>query len=382
MDYGNYFGYDTENIEKIMNSKKVKYTKLMSMVKNYVTRESIGKNVNIYIDMNTILKQIYNKDNIEIFNHLKSDKRLFITAEIINIIGHYRHFFSSRLKMYTTFYLFTSFEKSSYHTNIYPDYRKEYYEKRLGDRDFVFSNINKIIKDNMNIVKKILKYVPNAYLINTKDNDPSLVPTYLLNDNRFTLDTDLNIIISNDKLFRQDLLYRDNTLILEIKGKDNKRLIAYEDVINTIVDSTKGKRVYSDYNLLTESITLLDPLVKNKEYNINSIKRTSEMKALDIIEKGINDNIISSQSYYDVDEAYNDLAFYLGENNEDEFKRNMSIVNHKIAMSHTFKDLEHVILSQIIDLEDDRGLMELNDKFFSKYPIVMDYLGESFYDPR
>jgi len=101
---------DEENniIEKIFNSKKVPYKVLIPLIKPYISRFNIKpmSNVNIFIDVFNVMKQIYNPQTIESFNSLKNSERRLVASHLINMVSHYRHFFASRYQMYTTFYFY------------------------------------------------------------------------------------------------------------------------------------------------------------------------------------------------------------------------------------------------------------------------------------
>ena len=83
-----------ENVSKILNSKKIRYEKLNELFDGVLPKDTNmkrGKNVNIFIDVKSFLKQLYNPDTLELFSYIDGDNRLIIASELLNTIGHYRH---------------------------------------------------------------------------------------------------------------------------------------------------------------------------------------------------------------------------------------------------------------------------------------------------
>ncbi|PTU25742.1 hypothetical protein DA469_22185, partial [Bacillus subtilis] len=177
-------------LEKILHSKKLSYDTLMPLVKPYINNKTIitgndreYNTVNIFIDFWDIVKSLYNPQTLETMNSLKQRERFMIASEVINIIGHYRHFFYSRLKMYTNFVFYYSDKRDTRLTNIDKKYRSSFYEKRLDDKNQTFGLFNNMVKKNVHIIKLFCEYVPHAYFIKTDEMDPRLVPHLFLSEN-------------------------------------------------------------------------------------------------------------------------------------------------------------------------------------------------------
>lgn len=366
---------NTETLEKILHSKKVAYKNFIPMIKPYVDRTKINQNVNIFIDLWDILKQLYNPKIIESFSLLNNEDRFTITSELINLVSHYRHYFGSRLEKYTTFYFFISSKESLYHKKIYKDYKKDFYEKRLNENNSIFGNLNKIIMDTFKTMKIIMQFIPNCYFINTSSIDSNVIPYFIISES--SDNDDLNIIISNDELQYQCLLLK-NTLILELRG-EKTRFSIREDIIDNLLSSTK--KTSSDYpNILPDNLNIFLPFISQKNYNIESIKNMGITRALSFTEKMIEKDLIKPLSEYINNDILLNALKENGLNDEEvnKYSMNYSLINFKEVIEKNRNTYVNILESSLIDREDPEGLRKMNEKYFSKSPILLNYCYEGF----
>ena len=359
-----------DNIQKILNSKKIKYTVLDELFNGRLVNKDIEfREMNIFIDLQSVIRQLYKPEIMQQVSSLSERDRIMISSELINIIGHYRHYFASRKKMFTNFYYFYSFRPSNYHLNIYPEYRSDYYSKRNNLNDLVYGTLNRIISGNLKITRNIVLYIPKAYFLDTGNIEPTSVPSYIIKNSP---KDHYNMILSNDDIFFQDLKY-DNTMILEMRGSEKSELI---DRFNVIEASLRGtKKHSSDFpNIGYDSIPIVDGMRKLPIYNTNSISRRSFSTGYSAIEKLISKGQIETLKLSDPDYilSLGDILF----NKEDQiesYKNNIKLLNHDIISESTKASMDKMINSQILDLRNDKELRQVSDKFFEKFPIRLDY---------
>src|SRR5699024_7686601 len=108
--------------------------------------------------------------------------RFMVASEIINMVGHYRHFFYSRLNMYTNVIFHYSDQHDSFRESLLDNYREDFYSKRLDQNHPTFNIMNGIIQRNVRLIKLFCEYVPHAYFINSGPIDSSLVPHLFLSE--------------------------------------------------------------------------------------------------------------------------------------------------------------------------------------------------------
>ena len=369
-------------IGKILNSKKIRYEKLNELFENTIptSKQLEGSQVNIYVDIASIIKQLYNPELLEHFRFLKEKDRIIISSEIINIIGHYRHYFTSRKRMYTRFFFYFSYAPSSYHTKLNPTYRKDYYDKRNNMKNATFGVLSRILQYNMKIIRSIINYIPNAYFIDSGAIEPAVIPHYIISE--IAEEDDFNLLLVNDDLYYQDLFIedRERTYILEMRGSDKSPLLYKENLLEYLLEDTKKTEM--DFpNVFGKDILIMDGMVKHNEYDLKSIGRRGYSTSMAAINK-IADRDVFSDSNYTV-EAMQELAsdlFASNEDNQEAYKERLVLVNHRDYMNKNFEAIQNKVESQIIDLTNNVELMKLNEQIYYKYPLNLMFIMESEVD--
>lgn len=356
-------------LEIMLHAKKLRYEKLTEIMKPVIRENYINSNhtsVNIFIDVFDVIKQLYNPKTIDQLNSITKSERYIITSEIINMAAHYRHYCCSRLQKYANIYFFYSDKKSDFLTKINKDYKKDFYSKRLDYNMYSdFGIINNIIKDNIKLIKNFLEYVPSTYFINSGDIEPNVIPSMLIPNSK---EDEFNIIISNEEIFFQDLNHDDKTIILQIKG-DNSRVVTKYNMMDIMLSKSKTKK---ETFLEPELYTVVKALTGYKNYNIESYKKMANVKAINHIENMIKNNKMSNVEYNleSMKEIFKDKTII----------DNFRILNNKNIINN-LNDLDYTNLStQIVDRVDPKTIRFINDKYFTRFPILLEYLfeGESY----
>ena len=101
------------SISQIINYSYVKYDRLSELI-NLEYKGSNSSNINIFIDLYSILKPLYSA-NIIIDDYTE------ITSCIINMCAHYRYFFRSRYNVESRIYLIWSKNIPYKNKTLYPD---------------------------------------------------------------------------------------------------------------------------------------------------------------------------------------------------------------------------------------------------------------------
>ena len=368
-------------IESIFNSKKIKYSSLKELLKPYISNYPQETNVNIFLDIQSLLKSFYNPQVLNIYNSLSSNESLIFISEIFNIVGHYRHFFASRYQMYTTFYLYNSFQKSSYHLKLNNDYRKDFYFKRIDDNQ-TFNILNSIIKTKFKMFQSMVKYVTNVFYIDTKDLEPSVFPYFFINNEEFRNNNtnykdskeNINLIISNDKMQYQSLLNSsNNTILLELRS-EKSRIIYNGNLIETLIKDSKSKSSIDVEFFNNSYLPILYSLSSNKDYNINGIKNMGIIRSIKFLEKN-KDNIMLREI---INPTENDFLFLndFNEVDKNKFINNYKLINFNTIINKCNYEKNIITNNLLLNLIDYNGLMQVNDKVFKKFPINLDFLFE------
>lgn len=351
-------------IEKILHSKKLNYKDLKEIADPYF-KDGKFETVNLYIDLFDILKQMYSPMLIEDFKTIRSSTKMNIISELINIIGHYRHFFMSRYGKYSTILFYYSDKKDTFFTSIEQDYKRDFYDKRLlGSNNQEFYVVNKILNDCIRVVKEYLNYIPHAYVINTRDVDPRVFPYFMKHEitsedtNNLINPDDFTIIMSNNKLSLIDLTLNDNTIIFRHNYK-SRYFLNKEDIFDELnLDNVIG--------LPANYLKYLFSLSGSKEFNIPNVSKMREKKAF---------KYLCTNYTKDKDNMFSNLS----EKDLLQFNNNQKIINPSVYPFSNYQKTN--ILNQFVDISDFEYIkQETFNTFDASCVVLLNYLydGEEF----
>lgn len=362
-----------EQIEKILNVKKIKFDIMNSLFKPFkdcLVEEGI---VNIFIDIPSTIKQLYNPQNITALSTNLGKDKYCIAACILNMVSHYRHYFASRWHNYTNIYFMYNSSTDKLITTQYDiNYKKTYYEKRINPTNEIFGPMNVVIKDNFRIISIISKYLPHVAFIDTRDIDYRVLPSYYFKRQN-EHDVPLNIILTTDHIFYQEVC-RDNVMILEPRG-DESRIVFYNNVMKIIGGDNKTFKTHPEYLFINpENISLLDAMVNQKDYDIEGIKKMGYTKAIQFLNKNNIDinEVISNKS--SIESIFKDILTI------DEIKtiqKNLCIFSNQYLMEQTENKLDIITEKANEFIFEPNELKKVNNKYFQRYPLLLDYMFEA-----
>ena len=363
-----------DTLQKILNSKKIRYEVLDDFFKLRLARQQ-GKTVNIFVDHQSVIKQLYTPELLPLFNSINARDRIVIASELVNIIGHYRHYFASRLKMYTNVYYIYSFDEATYQKSIYPDYKSDYYFKRLAKpgSTIIYGSAYRILRSNLNIAQSVSNYIPHAYFIDSKDIEPALIPNYIINN--LASDNDFNLILTNDESYFQDLNL-NNTMIMEMRGSEKSELIDILNVVDVSLRSTK--KTSADFPLVDHTLMeTVGSMINNKTYSMPAIGRRGYSSSYSLMQKLLDKGQIEAFKLPDP-EYSKELAplFFKKPEQVEEYKRNIDVMSHKLGVEHNAHLIKPLVESQLIDFYNPQELRKASDGAFNKFPILFDYAYE------
>ena len=363
-----------DTLQKILNSKKIRYEVLDQLLKMRLLGQA-GKTVNIFIDHQSVIKQLYTPELLPLFTNLNVQNRLVVASELLNIVGHYRHYFASRLKMYTNFYYIYSHDEATYQKKIYPGYKSDYYFKRLAQpgSTVLYGSAYKCFSSNLQIARSVSNYIPHAYFIDSMDIEPALIPHYVIRN--MTSETDFNLILSNDESYYQDLVL-PNTMIMEMRGSEKSELI---DMLNVIDITLRGtKKTSADYPSI--DVTCMETvmgMVSNKIYDLPSIARRGYGTSYSMLKKLIKKNEFETFRLPDVTYSKEKAnLFFKDEEQVESYRKHLDVMSHSEGVNALSHKIKPIIDSQLIDIYNPQELRQASDGAFQKFPIQFDYAYE------
>ena len=364
-----------ELVQRILNSKKIRYEVLDQVLKLRLAKQA-GKTINIYIDHVSIIKQLYTPELLPHFNSINAKDRLMISAELINLMAHYRHYFASRLKMYTNLYYIYSFEEAKYQKNLFPAYKSDYYFKRLAQdgSNPLYQAAHRSLLQGINIARSVANYIPHAYFLDSKDIEPALLPYYLITSKEKP-EEEFNLILTNDDAFYQDLNL-PNTMIMEMRGSEKSELIDVGNVVGLTLRGTK--KTAADFPLISvELMETVVSMIANKEYSVPAIARRGYSTSYSALSKLIEKNEIEIFKLPDP-EYTKSLApkLFPKEDQQEAYKLNVDVMSHKLGVEAQQHLIKPLVESQLIDFYNPTELRQAADGAFKKFPLHFEYAYE------
>lgn len=365
---GNFRDEEMSNIEKILHSRKLNY-KDLKKISDPLFNDNKCETVNLFIDVFDIFKPLYSPNIIDDFSTLRVRGRIMIIIEMINIIAHYRHFFASRYKKYTTVIFYYSTKKDLYLKSLNNDYKKNFYNKRIEGENPEYNVINKVFQDCINVIREYCYYIPHAYFIDSMGMEPRLVPYAILKEEvdlkGRIFKEDFNIIMSNDDLSLLNMINLENCVVFRNNGKKESKYITKDDIIKEICG------VDDNQMPLKPLVNLLYGISGYKKNDIKNIKGYSYKKAYKRINKEFlkEKNLYKCHTIEEIKNLFEDLDAELIYNN---------IKQINFSMYPYTESKLNCISNQIIDTPDRDYLYKVNlDYFNGRYCecyILYDYL--------
>lgn len=201
----------------ILFSKFIRYDVLDSMIKSNPSAIALTKApVDVYIDIQSVYKLILSE------NLLTNDYKV-LSVNILNLAGHYRHYFKSRYGVSTRIYIVNA----------------------LASLDNITSQLNAGNRDMFAVVQKIAQYFPSVYFINKENYNGSAIILSLLQSETIP-EQHASLIISNDIYSYQIPAYVPSSFL--IRPSSNTKFITHYNVIDLMYPRKSVKTVTSDLN--------------------------------------------------------------------------------------------------------------------------------------
>src|SRR5574344_2650368 len=175
------------SIEQIIYSNCVKYERLSGII-NKAFKGSKADNLNIFIDLYSILKSVYRKE-------VKAEQFTSITSTVINICSHYRYFFRNFYNVETTFYLVFSYNCNEINSLLTSGYNDKF-------KDLLNANPMKVdlVQKNIEFLETLCPYLPNIYFIKSNYEVGVHIKDII---NKTKNDNTANMIVSKDSYLYQ-----------------------------------------------------------------------------------------------------------------------------------------------------------------------------------
>jgi hypothetical protein len=356
------------SISPLLNYKKTKYVILDAILKPHLPKRRSF--VNLIIDINSVYNSLYNPQLSDLFSTMNVAEKYDLASDLLNLVGHYRHYFANRCQLYSNIILYFSRAKSSYHMIINKNYRSDYYDKHTDNVSFKI--LNDMIQKNVDIAKVISEYIPHTYCLNIGDIDTTFFPYRLIKLRK--MENDTNIILSNDELTVMNM-NSQNTFVLSAKSDKSKLITNYN--INSwyttskkVLEDEKSNFIILNYkSFLQSAIGFKDRFEGLKGYNRLTIYK--------YIAELIDKNELSLLNPPSIDQFIKIFKSYSLFNSDQStlFRKNFLQVDAQTIYDNSAifdSSFNNAFLNKI----DASTLRKINSEYFRNNPIDLDFLME------
>ena len=326
--------------------------------------------INVFINLETVFKNLSLIQDLERKIVMQRDFDIIITANILNLVAHYKRFFvnntfDTKVYIYNTDFASDNFNQYKYNE----DFRSYYLTKFNANPKFTLLT-EKLRKYILPDVKTYCEFIPNVYYVNATNIEGSLVPFIIGN----SLSDRKNIIIGGE-LYDTQYSILPNFINYYIHRGFNVNAI-YSDLNGYIKDISKenDKEELDDFNNTFDTYQMYCTLMSvlgDKHRSIDGITGCGIKTLKKLLKEGKMENIIQEST--NTPELIGNI-FHDGEIKK-EFINNFycsSILNMYDELTEADKNY---ILNQItIDRNDTNSFSNLNNTKFYNHKLLLEGL--------
>ena len=349
-------------IHYLIGRSRIKYTILDEIFRSvYIPKEN---HLVFHMDMSSILYRLYREKDLDTIQSVPYEVAVKdLVISIMNTIGHYRRYFTTRLGMSNTIILYFNQVEPSYQSIIFDKYRSSWY-KLLNIKNITFGPINQLVNDAVDFIKGIVPYFDGIYFLSSSGVDDY---------------TAINHVMKS-RLYKDcyHLIFSRNMLPTQLIGANCSQLYNKRDDSYLISNGTvfkngilKGRKTGASDNLIPQSLPFIWTLGGCSDIDLKKSKFANGIAdAVKLVnpmaDQGFFSNSVSIQSFL------KEFAKYTTKGSSVELKtipENMvnryRILNLDLCEA-AMTDAQKINLWKgHIDLYDQTGLEEINDKLSS-----------------
>ena len=206
------------------------------------TPYATSENIDIYIDMNSLCKELY-------FHREPTNGAEEIVSSALNLCAHYRHYFSTRHHTNTRFFIIYSDNYPEYCRSIIPDYGKKDNAARMKR-----PNIYNMVAGACLLMNDLCSYLPDIYFMTTEEETALYIMYSLWREQDYRTKNNVPaMIISKDPLTSLIFTKFNDIAFLrprKYEAKDISTIITTNTVMrNIVLQSSANIRYHQDLDI-------------------------------------------------------------------------------------------------------------------------------------
>lgn len=351
------------NAADILYGSYIKYDRLFEMTKFAFYGKTDSENVNIYIDVYSILKSLYTRGtNIQI------NDSYAIASCIINLAIHLRAYFDTRHRVATKIFIIYGGARPNSAISQYLPYNMK--NIQMEDSNLY---LKQLIIDNLEVIKILCPYLYDIYAVVDYENEFSVIASALI-DCESEKGKTPNIIYSKDPLAYQLIAFKPRTFLYRPKKRNNidcSWVVTKSTLYNSYRYGELGLTKQFETSLDVKMFSIYQAIAGIKSRNIASNKNGNT--TIKLLENAVQNNVFANgynaNGIMRDNRAFTSMCIAENISYEDLISRFMAIdLPYQTMMYKTTPNFIGANAG-IINLYNPQEVRNINDKYFQVYPL-------------
>lgn len=350
------------NLESILYGYYIKYTKLTELTDSVFvgSKYSDCDNVDVYIDLYDLLKQLYSTD-------IYANTQFVIVSSVINLAAHIRGFYWSRYQVYARIFLVYADQTLDTHRKFYPAFGNDKVQEMMN-----YSKINKVIETQLQMIEILCAYINKVYYV--RKSCEFAVFTY---GNILSVGKDIPAIIITKSVYAYQIpAMLDNAVIFRPKKTVADGDISYAvtkyNVLDIYCNKMNNQKAIDRYRVINpELLSLIMTLTNLPSKRVISLYNISG--GINRVYELISNGKILNKYNNDIDFVYDNLSI---SNKIDKlsFKYRFCAIDLVYQCRLYSSLVESKDTTFIIDLNNKEEVQMINNQYFFNNPLDLNNL--------
>lgn len=339
----------------------IRYDRMYEMTKYAFYGKSDSEEVAIYIDMYSILKNLYSRGS-----SLQIKDSYVIASCMINLAIHLRAYFETRHRVTSKVYLIYGGARPR---EAFVNYSR-YNEKNIlmEDSDFVMKSL---IIDNLEVLKILCPYLYDIFCIVDMENEFTSICSTLIDDSRVP-----NIVYSKEPLSYQLVAFKPMTFLYRPKKKINQDMswvVTKSTLYNAYRNGELALKKELEVNLDPRMISIYQAISGVRSRSMSSLQNAN--KLVRTLQDAVNSNTFSNgynanALFYYAEKNPFEILFYGSDISYAEVMNRFAAIDLPYqSMLYKSSPASKEIAAGVINLYDPDAVRSINDKYFRMYPL-------------
>ena len=380
-----------ETIDSYINAFKIKYNYLDKLFNGKLDSSRCNiDTANIFINFESLYYSMRStsmekKISTLTKKELKAIYRQSISA-FINVAAHYRAYFTRNKIKTNIVYFYNSIpdEYGGYNNSTLCETYRDHFVESLNNTNRI--NCNNWAREIMPLFKTICEYIENVYVIEcNKKVESSMIPMVL--DMDTSLPSNLNIVVTKDLY---DFQYVNLDWLIISKHQTEPVLLTKKNVIKYLcwkndIDENEAESTTVSSKLLPFIISCLG----DRKRSIPKLKGVGFKAIYKSLKKLYETGFIfnEDETTFDISNlisVLNDKTILYTKNTEmgNLIMRNFKVIDLSSQYRILNKAQKNKILEQVSDKTDIDALIEISNKYFADYPLMLIELSQYKKKPK